>query len=667
MQMMIRNLSISKSDWNIFGLFIAAVVFPSLLLSLLSFWVLRQQQQAEELAAQRRAAVILDEIDEQLRNKLQALEDKLSDATGQLPSPPDVAEIIEATRAQEPLFAQLFLLDAQRNIIFPASPLFAAPVELPSTTTWQIAQSHEFVSENLPQAARHYQTMLENDEGNPFVLNALARCYFKQKKFQAAKRHFELLASGQKSPTSLRFGAYYQLIQADKALGDWESAAQTLAEFAELMTDESEPFDQSAQIYYFDQITSLLASLPTIPAPLQARLDNALQKWQKQVSVYKFRELLEGELLPMFLPLISNIHEGKARWIPLQTTDGWQVLLCAKVKDETLGAKLDLQKLQDEFMESLNAQLRRLGEKAVGATIDAEERPTSMMASLRLAPPLSFWQLVILPQHQSWQNITRWQFRLVLWSVLLCAVALFGGIILVGRQIKREHELSRLKTDFVSNVSHELKTPLTSIRMFVETLRLKRYRNESEASEYLDILQEETERLTRLVNSVLDFSRMERSKKRFQFEEENLAQIVSETVETFKHHLPEDEDCSITVEIEETPTLKLDKDAIANVLLNLLNNALKYSKPPKEIRVTLSQTKESVVLSVSDNGVGIPKREQKKIFRRFYRVSDILSREVEGSGLGLAIVKYIVDAHGASISVDSKVNRGSTFSIAFPM
>ncbi len=666
---MMRQLSISKSDWNIFGLFIAAVVFPSLLLSLLSFWVLRQQQRAEKLAAQRRAAVILDEIDEQLHNRLQALEGKLSDVAGQLPSMSDVAEVIETAGTQEPLFAQFFLLGAEGNIIFPVPPLFSVPAEPPSTTAWQIAQSHEFVSGNLKGAVKDYRAMLENDEGNPFVLNALARCYFKQKKFQAAKTHFELVASCQKSPTFLRFGAYYQLIQTKKTQGELESAAQTLVEFAELMTDASKSFDHSACTYYLDQITSLLEeSFPTIPAPLRARLEDALQKWQRRVSVYKFRKLLEGELLPMFLPLVSNIHEGKTRWIPLQTSDGWQVLFCVKVKDGTLGTTLDVQKLQGKLIESLNSRLRNLGEKAMGTTIGiAEERPTSMIASLRLAPPLSFWQLAILSKNQSWQRITRWQFRLMFWASILCATALFGGIILVGRQIRREHELSRMKTDFVSNVSHELKTPLTSIRMFVETLRLKRYRDESEASEYLDILQEETERLTRLVNSVLDFSRMERGRKRFQFEEENLALIVSETVEAFKRQLPEYENCDITAEIEDVPTLKLDKDAIANVLLNLLNNALKYSKPPKQICVTLSQANKNAVLSVSDNGIGIPKRDQKKIFRRFYRVNDILSREVEGSGLGLSIVKYIVDAHGASISVDSKVNRGSTFSIAFPV
>ena len=666
--MMRQNLSISKSDWHIFGLLIAAVVFPSLLLSLLSFWVLRQQGRAERLAARQRAAVTLNEVDELLQKRLQALEGKLSDITTQLPSSANVGEIIEVAREQEPLFEQLFLLDAKGSIMFPEPPSFEPPTELPATTAWQIVQAHEFISGNLPQAVQDYRKMLARDAENPFVQNALARCYFKGENFQAAKTHFELLASRQKSPTSLRFGAYYQLIQSQKALGELESAIQTLVEFTEVMADKSESFDHLSRIYYFEQIPSLLDSLPTISEPLQARLENALRRWRAQVSVYEFRELLERELLPMFLPLISSLDEGKSRWMPLQNSDGWQVLLCAKTKDEILGAKLGLQKLQDEFVESLNFRLRNLGEKAVGTIIGGEEKPPeSVIASLRPAPPISFWELVILSQNQSWQRITSWQLRLMLWASILCAIALFGGIILVGRQIKGEHELSCLKTDFVSNVSHELKTPLTSIRMFVETLRLKRYSNESEASEYLDILQEETERLTRLVNRVLDFSRMERGKRQFQLEEENLAQIVSEAVETFKHQLSEDEDCDITIDIEDVPTLKLDKDALANMLLNLLNNALKYSKPPKQIRVTLSRTDENVVLSISDNGIGIPKRDQKKVFQRFYRVNDTLSREVEGSGLGLSIVKYIADAHGASISVESKINRGSTFSIAFPL
>jgi len=261
--------------------------------------------------------------------------------------------------------------------------------------------------------------------------------------------------------------------------------------------------------------------------------------------------------------------------------------------------------------------------------------------------------------------------KFYIWAVILLVVAIAGGVIIALRMVKREMALAQLKSDFVSNAAHELKTPLTSINMFVEMLLLKLYENEAEAEEYLRVIQKESNRLIRLVERVLDFSRIEKGKKEFHYKQESISEVILSTVETFRSQLVENE-CEITVNLmDNLPQLQIDRDAISEALLNLLSNAVKYSFEEKKVTINAQTVNDYVSIEVIDNGIGIPEHQQKKIFEPFYRVNDslstyqrerprksggvIVSREVEGSGLGLAFVKYIVEAHGGKVTVQSPV------------
>ena len=185
----------------------------------------------------------------------------------------------------------------------------------------------------------------------------------------------------------------------------------------------------------------------------------------------------------------------------------------------------------------------------------------------------------------------------------------------------------------------------------------------------MSILQREMARLARLVDRVLDFSRMEQQRKQFDFAEGELQEVVEDTVRVFQGQMSEDEEeCEIHTRIaEDVPLTIFDRDAISEVLWNLLHNAVKYSDPPRQVSVELQREVDTVTLTVHDNGIGIPKHEQKRVFERFYRSDDTLTRVVEGSGLGLAMVKYIVEAHGGTVSVESQVGEGSTFAVILPI
>jgi signal transduction histidine kinase len=241
------------------------------------------------------------------------------------------------------------------------------------------------------------------------------------------------------------------------------------------------------------------------------------------------------------------------------------------------------------------------------------------------------------------------------------------GAFLIARDISRESEITRLKTEFVHNISHELKTPLTLIRLYGETLQRKENLTNREKKEAYEIITKESERLSHLINNVLDFSRIEMGRKEFDFKKGNLTQVVRETLESYRYHL-EKKGFSVQAEISsDLPEMNFDGEAIASVLVNLLSNAMKFSPKKKEVTVRLFKEKENAVLQVADKGVGIPPKETSRIFKRFYRSKDEIVSETRGSGLGLTLVKHITEAHGGRIEVDSEPGKGSTFSIILPI
>jgi signal transduction histidine kinase len=247
------------------------------------------------------------------------------------------------------------------------------------------------------------------------------------------------------------------------------------------------------------------------------------------------------------------------------------------------------------------------------------------------------------------------------------SLLMIGGIWLTYRNVSREMNLARLKSDFVANVSHELRTPLALIRLYAETLELGRLSAKEKYQEYFRIIREESERLTALINNILDFSRIEAGRKEYEFKETDLAELVHSTLESYRFQIQQNGfafEENISADI---PPVNVDREAIARSLLNLVNNALKYSKDDKYIGVNLYHSNGSVNLEVRDHGIGIPVQEQEKIFEKFYRCGDPLVHNVKGSGLGLSLVRHIARAHGGDVLVESHPQKGSKFTIALPL
>jgi signal transduction histidine kinase len=253
--------------------------------------------------------------------------------------------------------------------------------------------------------------------------------------------------------------------------------------------------------------------------------------------------------------------------------------------------------------------------------------------------------------------------------LILGAISLLlaGGIVMTHRNISREMALARLKSDFVSNVSHELRTPLSLIRLYAETLEMGRLKSPDKYQEYYSIIRKESERLTALINNILDFSRIEAGRKEYDFRQTDMRELVRNTLESYRYQIEQSGFAFEEKIAEDVPPLSVDREAMARSLLNLVNNALKYSQDQKYIGVNLFRDNGSVKLEVVDHGIGIPPAEQQKIFDKFYRVGDPLVHNTKGSGLGLSLVRHIVQAHGGEVLVDSVPGRGSKFTINLPV
>ena len=264
---------------------------------------------------------------------------------------------------------------------------------------------------------------------------------------------------------------------------------------------------------------------------------------------------------------------------------------------------------------------------------------------------------------------SQWSFQrsfYLLALLLVLSVTLFGAYLL-WRDVRRDVRMAEMRSQFVSSVSHELKTPLTAIRMFAETLRLGRSRNLKTQAEYLDTIVSESQRLTRLLNNVLDFSKIEQGKRIYKPELTSLSEIIQASARAMKYPLSQ-QGFELNVHAEEgLPDVRVDKDALEQAILNLLNNAMKYSGESREIDLRLQRKDDQALIQVIDRGVGIDPREQTRIFEKFYRVPMPENERIVGTGLGLTLVSHIVKAHGGSIEVESEPGKGSTFSIYLPL
>lgn len=306
-----------------------------------------------------------------------------------------------------------------------------------------------------------------------------------------------------------------------------------------------------------------------------------------------------------------------------------------------------------------------------GKLEDSEDAWTQPLVAREIGNPLPDWQAaVFLRDPAVFTNAAsgaRWRLGIIVVTASLAAVA---GAFFIWRDARKAARDARLKTDFVSNVSHELKTPLTSIRMFSDLLGSQTEAPPEKTRRYAEVIAGEAARLTRLINNVLNFSRMENGTQELKPAALDLCALTAGTVEHMRPQL-EKEGFTLTVELPETPAAFVgDGDALSQVLLNLLSNAAKYgalADQLREITVSLTSAAGEWLWSVSDRGPGVPRGHERRIFEKFHRAHDTLSSGTAGSGLGLTIAQRLVEAHGGRLEYSHRDGGGAVFTVRLPL
>ncbi|HEY7955027.1 MAG TPA: HAMP domain-containing sensor histidine kinase [Polyangia bacterium] len=403
---------------------------------------------------------------------------------------------------------------------------------------------------------------------------------------------------------------------------------------------------------------------------------------KKAPDAQAFRGVLEKKILPD-LPLEGlklDLHKHLHR-----EYDGRDYLI-SYIKEERNGntyyivLKVSLEyvltRLFPDILGPLSAQVLSCVRDAQGRVVYGAPvgQPGRYLFEQPFPTTLYLWRLQMAPTPAASLNMTERRRRRS--ETLLITLTL--GVIVAGMGFifyasEKDRRANQLKSDFISNVSHELKTPLSLIRMFGELLALGKLKSPEKATEYAEIITRESERLSRLIDNVLDFARMERGRSAYEFSTGQLGAVVERALDVYRHRV-EREGLTLTTKIDTgLPPTEIDENAMTLVLLNLLENAVKYGvsvkdgKPSGELSVYLTRVGSSLRLVVGDQGPGIPKDEQKRIFDRFYRARDARTTHLRGSGIGLSLVKHIAEAHGGRVTVESAPGEGAAFIVDIPI
>lgn len=595
---------------------------------------------------------------------------------------------------------------------------------------YQKAQSIEFNQHRYLEAIRSYLRCLNNYGGTPiepYIYSAVARCYFKLEKYsQAIAYYSEILERYpqqlEKDP-SLYFRSLRQLALSFSKKGDTRRALRNYLRLYEEIPRYRITEDASTLHYFKNEALAYLnqhieRSKPEInrfkKAKESDRLHGASQldialRWRffdieeetqsldqdttpdDHIRFLKLKELFNTtDSKTKFYRRIKRInHWPKLRLSTLQiqrfldpeTNIIQQIALQKMPHDDRgktvfFGFMVSEQFIRDTLLPKALAEMGTEGDLAYlflkkNADLSQEYPGTEFthpLLSYSFQKTLLGNDLIIGARNNNFFEIrARKKIRIIYILIVALLFALILGTYLFYKYIAREAELVKLKSDFVDSASHTLKTPLTRIRMLTEKLQLGWINEESRREEYFRTIISETDLLTELVNNMLNFSKIEAGKKTYQFQKMSLPQTVQEVMDQYTNHINVPGFKIETHHQDNIPPIDMDPEAVKLIVMNLVQNAIKYSGKKKSISVKTFRRKDRVVLEVSDKGPGIPPQDIPRLFEKFFRVNSPQVAACEGSGLGLYLVKHAAAAHKGKIDVNSRLGEGTTFTISFPL
>ena len=537
--------------------------------------------------------------------------------------------------------------------------------------TYFLAEIAEYQDNNLAKARDYYRQCLaqsKNARDSAKSLNALARVYVKLDQNDRAYNSYSAIINNHYS-TLNESGFPYSYYAVNRILNLEVSPADSILiydissfisrlERGEILLNQS-----TAGI--IDQIESWADQSGISNESLMSGISDDIGKIKVQLDfISEYSDIITSGLMaggnPNMPVLIGNF--SAFRGIEPDNSD---LVIINMERDTAYGFVLKLEDLWEYTIDELSFPETEF-ENSVDL-IKSDDNHLIIEGDLTALSTIS----VFFPSHQvkvnlKNQNIVNEYVAQRSWVYGIALVLLLGGmilgVVLILRDIQRESRMASFRSDFVSNVTHELKTPLTSINMFAESIYYGKGLSEAEQKQYSNVIIKESGNLRRMINNILSFSIKEGGKQNYQFKRSNLSVLVKSTLEEMDYWL-EKQKFSIESKIEEDIWINADPEAIKQALSNLINNAIKYSPIEKKLAVRLYSSVEKVIVEIEDSGIGIPGDQIDKIFEKFYRVRSQDMESTSGTGIGLTVTRDIIEAHGGRIEVSSIIDKGSTFKI----
>ena len=652
-----------RSVWNFVAVFAATIVVPGIVLTWYGFAGIRAEQRAGTAEVSREAEIVSNALYGDIESYFQSFENAtLNRMKSGRSLTSSLAEMSDVLRV-------VFVFDNEGRMVAPfvrdlpsdpsATDLFAMP-------RWQEAWGAE-LGQDWARAADRYAALAREAPGlreQGHAVFARGRVLAREGDAGAAELAWnEVLRQYPtvRDPWGFRLGDLARLRLGEQRLAREPAVgAALLRQLVEDLLSGAMVMGQGGEPAVDRRALDLLAGKvdPDWLARTRGRLGERSDQlyWSSALLEELDRLGTRGRLFRTEFGVFYYWRTEQALWVTTSTDD-----------DQYLFA-LDLP--------GLVAQLGVRAERAAGP--DSEVRailvaPSSSseggaLSRRTLSRWLDGWAIEVLPRDPealaARQN-ERW--RRGVGIILLSAVMISVGLVLTARLLRRELAAAREKSDFAARVSHELRSPLTQIRLKAEALQLGLATTDASRDQHYDVIVRESERLSRLIDNMLDFSAIERGLKKYTMRPGDLGQTVGRAVESALVAM-EMRGMHVDVEIpEDLPPVSHDPEAVSQVVTNLLSNAAKYGRDAGWIGVRVSVESGEVRVTISDRGIGIDPQEQGKIFQEYYRSLDPRARQRKGTGLGLTIVKYIVEAHDGRVTLESAIGSGSTFTLHFPV
>ena len=688
---------------KIAAIFILGILCPCVFLGYLSWCAFAKRREALSRIVESQLWVSAERAIDSIETSLKKYEDAIltaerflllsnarQDAQEGISSPSDSAE-------------RIFLLDADFDVLYPRvggddSPYDGwsrAASDSPFVSLFERAEYLEFVQEDYGQAAELYRrcrllTPIERLQAH--ALDGCGRCLYILKKYDEALPVYEEISKqyGQfKSRLGHPYGvmAALQLHEISLRQGRQESTLKSLMTAFEMLKNGAWRLNGSTYDFYTEEIErALKAEFSTGKySNLQQDFETIKGKSTPYLEERKFAKMLEESLVPIIKEKVifsQYANEPQKGRFPLTVGESSFLISYSRLGDVQNdqfcygGFCWNLDHLKNHIFPEIAAHIeqssgihvRIIEQSDSGPGSDRiQEIPKNALTMTAGRFPLPWRYVVTQSEVENLRRAALWE-NILNGLLLVVLVGLMSlGAFLLARDVSRQEEMVTQRSRFIDNISHELKTPLTLIRLYGETLKNQRHLPEESRREAYEVITGESERLSYLINNVLDFSRIGMKGREFNFKTGSIAQAVKNTLESYRYHLEKKGFC-IRENIEtDLPPVDFDREAMASVLINLLSNAMKFSAERKDVSIRLFRNGDQAVLQVADKGIGIPRQDIGRIFERFYRSGSRIRHESGGTGLGLPIVKYIVEAHGGKIEVKSEPENGSVFSVFLPL